>query len=265
MTKIIVKEVSTVTVRDVGIQGAKGNTGIAGGVPYSGATGDLDMGANSVIVDSIKLNTGASISVAQGELAWNADEETFDFGLNGAILQGGQEVHYHVRNISGSQIDDGKAVMATGTVGASGRITIGLMDGSDIMNAKYFLGITTESIGDSEDGKVTFFGKVRGIDTTSFEEGDILWIDNDNVGELTSTQPTTKTKLPIAFVITKGANGTIAVRSTDGTYFAESHDVDTAPASASSSGRTGTIAFDDDYFYRCIATDTWIRVQLTTW
>lgn len=177
------------------------------------------------VANVLSLNTAASESVAQGQFAWNSDEETFDFGLNGAVLQGGQEVHYHVRNNSGALISDGTAVMASGTIGSSGRITIAKMDGSDIANAKLFLGITTEDIADGTDGKVTFFGKVRGLNTSVWSEGDVLWVDNAVLGGLTNTQPTTNTRLPIAFVITVSATvGTIAVRSTDGTYLNESHD-----------------------------------------
>jgi len=37
------------------------------------------------------------------------------------------------------------------------------------------------------------------------------------------------------------------------------------PATASSSGQTGDIAYDENYIYICIATDTWKRSSLTTW
>ena len=185
----------------------------------------------SKAADFIKLDLLAAKSVAQGEMAWNTDEETADLGLNGAVLQLGQEVHYHVRNNTGSLIPDGTAVMATGSLGASGRITIGLMDGSDIANAKFFLGITTEDIAAGTDGKVTAFGKVRGIKTdfATWADGDVLWVDNDNNGDLTNVQPTSGTRLPVAFIVSVHAtNGTIAVRATDGTYLMEAHDTEIA-------------------------------------
>lgn len=37
------------------------------------------------------------------------------------------------------------------------------------------------------------------------------------------------------------------------------------PATASSPGVAGTVAFDNDYIYRCIATNTWVRAAMTTW
>ena len=37
------------------------------------------------------------------------------------------------------------------------------------------------------------------------------------------------------------------------------------PSSASDTGTTGEIAWDADYIYVCIATDTWVRSPLATW
>jgi len=38
-----------------------------------------------------------------------------------------------------------------------------------------------------------------------------------------------------------------------------------APASAGATGTAGTIAYDADYIYLCIATDTWKRTSISTW
>lgn len=37
------------------------------------------------------------------------------------------------------------------------------------------------------------------------------------------------------------------------------------PASASADGTTGTIQWDANYIYVCVATDTWKRVAISTW
>ena len=39
----------------------------------------------------------------------------------------------------------------------------------------------------------------------------------------------------------------------------------TAPASASSTGVAGQMAYDATHIYVCIATDTWVRADLATW
>ena len=249
MSIVVVKEIRTVTIRAVGIQPIGGGTGDVVGpasstdnaiARYNLATGKLIQNSGITIDDSdtmgnlssISFNTAAGVSVSQGEMAWNADEETLDVGLNGAILQLGQETHYHVRNNTGVQIDDGTPVMASGTIGASGRITITPMVGSSIENAKFYLGITTEDIADSTDGKVTPFGKIRGITTDGSDvsetwlDGDVIWVDPVTTGELTNIEPTTGIRLPVAFVINAHAsNGVIFARSTPGNTFSESHDV----------------------------------------
>ena len=157
-------------------------------------------------LNSLQLLGGTG---TQGTMSWNADEETVDVIQNGAVLQLGQETQVHVRNNSGSSIADGKVVMATGTLGASGRITAGLYDGTS--DVKYVLGVATETIAAGDDGKVTSFGKIRGINTSAWNEGDVLY--TTAAGGLTNVVPTSGTKLAVAFVITKHAvNGTIMVR-----------------------------------------------------
>lgn len=39
----------------------------------------------------------------------------------------------------------------------------------------------------------------------------------------------------------------------------------TVPATASDTGTTGMLAYDADFLYVCVATDTWKRVAIATW
>jgi hypothetical protein len=167
----------------------------------------------------VRFSGGAG---TQGEVSWNADEETLDLVNNGAVTQIGQETHVHIRNQSGAAVTDGEPVMITGTLGASGRILVGLMDGTVQTNAKYFLGLTTEPLGNNEDGKVTNFGKVRGIDTSgtpygeTWSDGDGLWVSPFTVGYLTNVEPGPDyLAQSCATVIKSHANqGTLMVRAT---------------------------------------------------
>ena len=172
-------------------------------------TGD-DVTHASVTVDTLTLTGGTG---TQGQLSWNTDEETVDLIQNGATLQLGQEVQWHCRNNTLSTIANGTPVMATGTIGASGRITIAPMVSTTQSNAKYFIGIATEDIAADTDGKVTHFGKVRGIDTSAFTEGAVLYLDPTTDGGLTETEPTSGMNIPAAFVIVSHASvGELAVR-----------------------------------------------------
>ncbi len=166
---------------------------------------------------SIKFDTVNPDAVdTQGQMAWNNEEETVDLKQDGAVLQLGQEVQWPVRNQTGSNITNGTVVMASGTIGATGRILISPMDGTDTTNAKFILGIATHDIGNAEDGKVTAFGKVRELDTSSWTDGDVLWVSSTTAGELTNVEPLDgNIGLPIAFVVNSHATiGVLSVRVT---------------------------------------------------
>lgn len=150
-----------------------------------------------------------------GQMAWNQTEKTIDVGINGVTLQLGQESLIPVRNGTGISIPNRTVVMATGSIGASGRIVVSPMIGSVPANFNRVLGIATEDIASGVDGFVTTFGKVRGIDTSMWSEGTILYVSTVVDGALTNIKPTTGMCIPIAFVINSHASaGTIFVRVT---------------------------------------------------
>ena len=166
----------------------------------------------------VGLNTTNLIAPGVGQIAWNIDENTIDVGLNGATLQVGQEQLIRVRNNTASIIQNGSAVMATGTIGNSGRITIAPANLTQ-SNAKYILGIVTEDISVGADGFVTTFGKIRNINTTgtpygeTWVDGDVLYVKDSGNGALTKVVPTdTQVKLPTAIVIHAHTSGVIFVR-----------------------------------------------------
>lgn len=180
--------------------------------------------------DNIQVTGGAG---DQGLFNWNADEDTVSLVMNGTTHYIGQDVVYNVKNNSGATIDKGVPVMATGTVGASGRITIAKMDASGEIPARFYLGVTAESIANGADGKVIEFGKIRQIDTSAYADGDVLWLDAANPGRFTLTEPTAPgLKIATALVIYSSATvGSIMVRANQGYKLEDLHDVNiTSPA-----------------------------------
>ena len=177
--------------------------------------------ADKVLMDvnKIALSTDVNLVASVGEITWNQDENTANLGLNGAMLQIGQEQLIRVRNSTGSVIGNGKAVMATGTIGNSGRIAVGVANLTN-SNAKMILGIVTEDIAAGSDGFVTTFGKVRSINTTGSQygetwvDGDVIYVKDSGNGWLTKVVPSdSQVKLPIAIVINAHAsNGTLFIR-----------------------------------------------------
>lgn len=187
---------------------------------------------DAIEVASVQLTGGAG---NQGLMSWNVDEETVDLVTNGETIQIGQDLEYHVRNTSGSTIPKGTPVMATGTIGNSGRITVSPMDGTVVTNAKFFLGLADENILPGDDGKISSFGKIRGVNASGsvftaapqvWNDGDVIWIDTTTIGKLTNVAPISGMKLPIAFVISNNSNGTLFTRATNGTSINEANDIE---------------------------------------
>lgn len=153
-----------------------------------------------------------------GQMKWNEDEGTVDLAVYGAVLQLGQGFVVKVRNNTGSTITNGTVVMATGSVGNSGRITVAPHNGT-VANATSILGITTHDITNGSDGIVTILGKVEGINTTgstvgeTWVDGTKLYVKPDDGGRLTSMEPSdSETKMSVAYVVNAHTNGTLYVR-----------------------------------------------------
>jgi hypothetical protein len=170
------------------------------------------------ILPKVGFDTVNPLTPSLGQLAWNIDEGTLDLAMANATLQIGQETLVKVRNKSGATIEDGTVVMAVGTQGNSGRILVSPHTGLR-STAKQILGIATESILNNQDGFVTVFGKVRGINTTgsavgeTWVDGDILYIKPNDFGHLTKVAPlASEINMPIAIVINAHTNGALFVR-----------------------------------------------------
>jgi len=79
-----------------------------------------------------------------------------------------------------------------------------------------------------------------------------------NLSDLNNTA-TARTNLGL------GNSAVLDTGTTSGTVAAGDHThLVSAPASATSTGTAGQMAYDSEYWYVCVATDTWKRVQLST-
>lgn len=157
----------------------------------------------------------------EGRMYWDDDNGSISLGMHGGqvVQQIGLEHYYYIKNQSGATIDNGRVVRAAGTLGASGRILGEYMIADGTIPVKYTLGISTETIVDGDDGYVTEFGLVRGIDTTgtpygeTWNNGDILWVSPTIPGGLTKVEPSVPDlKIEMAIVVFADANGSIFVR-----------------------------------------------------
>ena len=180
-------------------------------------------------VSALGFELDAEVEVGAGQLTWDADEGTLVLGKPGGISNYlGQETMLLCRNNSNSvAIPKGTAVRFAGTVGNSGRLKVAPMVANGTLPGYVFFGVTDQAIAGGADGYVTTFGKIKGINTSAFLDGDILWCDPANPGGFTKTEPVAPNlKLPVAAVINAANSGSIFVRWATGSRLADLHDVE---------------------------------------
>lgn len=221
--------------------------------------GDLDLNNNDIIgtgnitansgnFDQINFNTSlGEPDVSAGQFAWYQNEGTLALGVSDTYAMFmGEELHYRVRNNTGSTILAGTPVYASGiTDGGNPRITVApyVADGS--IRELYFMGLATEDFDSGLNGYTTHFGYIRNIDTRgdassngyanklwadgepAWAEGDILYIHPTVAGKLTKIEP--KHSINVAIILNRHENnGKIFVRPTSYGHLNDNHDVNTS-------------------------------------
>lgn len=183
-------------------------------VPYTGATGDVNLGTHSLSADFIEVDVDTTHSADVAQIVWNAADGTFDMGLlNDVTLQAGQELHFYGKAVGA--IGNGQAVMFAGSQGD--HLLMSLADATTInAHPEYFIGVATQDFANNDFGYVTILGKVRGLNTLAYPSGSVLYYDSTSAtdGLLTATMPTApNAKIIVAAVVRVHSNqGILMVR-----------------------------------------------------
>jgi hypothetical protein len=201
--------------------------------------------ANSGTLDRLIFNTSLgdpNLNIAQ--LAWNPTEGTVDLGISDSYaMHIGEELHYRVRNNTGSTLLKGTPVYASGvTAGGNPRIVVAPFTADGLTREVRFMGLVTEDVNTGINGYTTHFGYIRGIDTRgdaaangttnklwaagepSWSEGDILYPHPTVAGKLTKVEP--KHSISVAIILNRHQNnGKIFVRPTSYGHLDDNHDV----------------------------------------
>lgn len=196
---------------------------IVSGLTINGVLSATTITGLTTNVNELRFNTGYTGGVSnEGVMFWDEPNGTVTLGMHGGVVsqQIGLDQYYYIKNQSGATIENGRVVRAAGTLGASGRILGEYMIADGSIQGKYTLGIATEDIINGNDGYVTEFGLVRGLNTTgsiygeTWVDGDILYVSPTFAGGLTKVRPTTPNlHIEMAIVVdTHATNGSIFVR-----------------------------------------------------
>ena len=172
------------------------------------------------------LTDGSVSSVVFGtdtSLTWNATDFTLDMPLDGVTIQLGQETVARVLNNTGTAMTNGQVVIVSGAQG--NRLTVALADNTTDLTSGAILGIVTEPIANNQQGFATITGLVRGLNTSAFTEGDVLYLGGS--GAITNVKPVTPLHLvTVGYCVRSHATlGSIFSHPQNGYELDELHDV----------------------------------------
>lgn len=162
--------------------------------------------------------------LANGTVYWDDADAIKTLNIvmedSGEVIQHvGEETYYRVK--ATAPITDGQVVMFTGTVGASGGLLGAPATGLTATQNEYIMGVATQSIALNGWGYVTWFGEVKGVNTTGgaevWADGDVLYYNPAVPGGLTKFVPVAPNpKVIVASVVHAATNGILFVRPTFG-------------------------------------------------
>ena len=146
-------------------------------------TADLQMGTNKVqdVTGIHFVPTNSAVSSVEGNVYWDETDITLALrsDIADAIMQVGQEFWMRAKKDAGETISNGDAVYISGASGERPKVAR-----ADSVTNSHVVGLATHTW-TSNDGWVTMEGLVRDLDTSSYSEGDELFV-SATLGGLTN-------------------------------------------------------------------------------
>jgi hypothetical protein len=209
-----------------GTGGGGGISTIVGTSPISatvlGSSATVSLSANyqtaGTYVNYVIGTSPASVSTTSGTATVSIDASVLS-------AENSTRTRSLVRNTTVSTIAKGSWVYIDGSSGTVPTIQPANAS-SDLTSARTF-GITETAIASNTDGYVTNQGLITGIDTSSFTDGQVLWLST-TAGVATTTKPTGPTHGVLLGIVVKGGSvgaGSIYVVIKNGAELDEIHDV----------------------------------------
>jgi len=161
--------------------------------------------------DFVQFDTTYATPLTAGQLGWNGND-TLGLGMiGGNVIQHiGEDSFFYVK--ASATITKGQLCMFTGAVGSSGVLTAA--PASAIPFAEAIIGVAAENIANNGFGLVQNTGTLRGVNTSAFLDGDILYYNSAVTGGFTKTFPANG-PIVIAAAVAKagsGGSGILTVR-----------------------------------------------------
>lgn len=204
-----------------------------GYIPYVGAVQNVDLGvyditSSGVTTPYIQLSeSGSTVPLEVGMLTYNGVDGTLEFLMKGGnvVQQIGQELPILVKNFDNAGLLNGKVVYYVSSDGTNKLVRYAVA--SSETASVNVIGLMTEDATGGNKAYCTTFGLVRDIDTSTLQEGKIVWLSATELGGMTTTRPLAPNHgVQIGFCIKQHAvEGSIFVSVQNGYELDELHNV----------------------------------------
>jgi len=140
------------------------------------------------------------------------------------VLGQADRVITEVRNTTGATVVKGTVIYLSGASG--GKATIQKAQANSELTSSGTFGVIQSDINNNSNGYAVVIGTVLGVNTSSYTEGQVLWLSPTVAGGFTSTKPVAPNHAVYVAIVTLAAtNGTIEVKVQNGYEIDELHDV----------------------------------------
>lgn len=210
----------------------------SGGVPYSGATGNVNIGEYEIKAGQVTLDTSPTGTAAVGTIRWNDTTGTSETTLKGGnvIIKNGVDLVARVVNkVSPNTTLTKAAYQAVRVSGAQGqRLAVAFAQANNDANSADTIGIVIETIPTNQEGFIMTVGQLEGINTTgslqgeTWADGDVLYLSPTTAGAITNVQPTGSGHIVVIGYVeyAHANNGKIYVKVLNGWELTELHDTE---------------------------------------
>ncbi len=212
--------------------------GGGGGVPYIGATANVDLGEFELKAGQIELDQTPTGTASVAVTRWNDT-----IGITETTLKGGNVVIKNGVDLMARVVNkvtpnttltkaDYQVVKVSGAQGQ--RLAVGLSQANNDNNSADTIGVVTETITTNQEGFILTVGQLEGINTTgslqseTWADGDVLYLSPTTAGRITNIKPTGLTGHIVVIGYVEYShinNGKIYVKIMNGWELDELHNV----------------------------------------
>jgi hypothetical protein len=189
---------------------------LSGYVPYTGATGNVNLGSYNLSLNSLQFASISAPSYSEGLVWYDSSQKSLAFynDSSSSIVYIGEDVQMKVVNNTGATIPNGSAVYVIGTSSGQSYPNIALAQANSLSTSAV-IGLTNGAIPNGAIGYVTSHGVITGVNTSMLTVGQVLYLSPYSAGQLMNTVPPTGYAVQVGTVTyANSSNGSIYVKQT---------------------------------------------------